>query len=359
MLLTRVTIEESQHMATRRVTSQDVAAQAGVSRTTVSFVLNNVETANISEETRQRVLAAAEELGYVPDAAAQALASGRTQTIGLILPTAQPHPQASSSHYRIIEGLLECVQQFGVRLLVDSLRATEDASSYVNLARNKRIDGLILSDLRVDDHALSQLVSDTFPVVLLGRLPGVKVSSVEFDNRSGARSAVDHLLAQGHTRIGLVTHAPSAFTGAIERINGYRDSLAAHGIAFNDQLVRYGDYSAKSGFAAATSLLDSGAAPSALFVTGDEVALGVLAALHQRGVTVPGEMAVVGFDDHPFAQFFTPALTTIRLPFEEMGRLAGKMLIDLIFHKAKPGRQLLLETDLVIRDSSVYNQRST
>src|SRR5213078_2224325 len=106
----------------RRITSQDVAKRAGVSRTTVSFVLNDVKEANISEETRQRVLAAAEELGYVPDAAAQALASGRTQTIGLILPKAQPHPRASSTHYRIIEGLLEITQQFGVRLLVDSVR---------------------------------------------------------------------------------------------------------------------------------------------------------------------------------------------------------------------------------------------
>jgi DNA-binding LacI/PurR family transcriptional regulator len=355
----RISIEESRHMATRRVTAKDVAAHVGVSRTTVSYVLNDVKEANISEDTRQRVLAAAEELGYVPDAAAQALASGRTQTIGLILPTSQPHPQASSTHYRIIEGLLEIVQQFGVRLLIDSVRETQSTHSYVNLARNKRIDGLILSDLRVDDQALSELVNDTFPIVLLGRLPGVKVSSVEFDNRSGARSAVDHLVAQGHTRIGLITHAPATVTGALERINGYRDSLAAHRIAFDETLVRYGDYNARSGFAAAMSLLDSGTAPTALFVTYDEVALGVLAALHKRGVSVPNDIAVVGFDDNPLAEFTIPALTTVRLPFEEMGRLAGKMLLDLILHKAKPGRQVLLETELIVRESSVRNKRSS
>jgi LacI family transcriptional regulator len=346
-------------MANRRITAKDVAARAGVSRTTVSYVLNNVEAANISEETRQRVLAVAEELGYVPDAAAQALASGRTQTIGLILPRSQPHPQASSTHYRIIEGLLEIAQQSGVRLLVDSVRATQNTHSYLNLARNKRIDGLILSDLRVDDQALSQLVNDTFPIVLLGRLPGVKVSSVEFDNHTGARSAVDHLIAQGHTRIGLITHAPATFTGVRERISGYRDSLAAHGIAFDERLVRYGDYRAESGFAAAMSLLESGTAPTALFVTYDGIAMGVLAALHKRGVSVPDDIAVVGFDDNPLAQFTIPALTTVRLPFEEMGRLAGKMLLDLILHEAKPGRQLLLETELIIRDSSVRNKLSS
>jgi len=346
-------------MTNRRITAKDVAAQAGVSRTTVSYVLNNVEAANISEETRQRVLSVAEELGYVPDAAAQALASGRTQTIGLMLPSSQPHPRASTSHYRIIEGLLEIVQQFGVRLLVDSVQKTQNSDTYLNLARNKRIDGIILSDLRVDDEALSKLVNDTFPIVLLGRLPGVKVSSVEFDNRGGARSAVDHLLAQGHTRIGLITHAPSAFTGAEERIRGYRDSLAAHRITFDEKLVRYGDYSAESGYAAAMSLLGSGAAPTALFVTSDEVALGVLAALHKRGVSVPDDIAVVGFDDNPLAQYTIPALTTVRLPFEEMGRLAGKMLLDLIFHNSKPGRQVLLETELIVRDSSVPSKPSS
>ena len=346
-------------MTNRRITAKDVAAQAGVSRTTVSYVLNNVEAANISEETRQRVLSVAEELGYVPDAAAQALASGRTQTIGLMLPTSQPHPRASTSHYRIIEGLLEIVQQFGVRLLVDSVQKTQNSDTYLNLARNKRIDGIILSDLRVDDEALSKLVNDTFPIVLLGRLPGVKVSSVEFDNRGGARSAVNHLIAQGHTRIGLITHAPTTFTGAEERIRGYRDSLAAHRITFDEKLVRYGDYSAESAYTAAMSLLGSGAAPTALFVTSDEVAMGVLAALHKRGVSVPDDIAVVGFDDNPLAEFTIPALTTVRLPFEEMGRLAGKMLLDLILHKAKPGRQVLLETELIVRDSSVPSKQST
>jgi LacI family transcriptional regulator, galactose operon repressor len=355
----RASERESRYMANRRITAKDVAAHVGVSRTTVSYVLNNVKEANISEETRQRVFAAAEELGYVPDAAAQALASGRTQTIGLMLPASQPHPQASSTHYRIIEGLLEIAQQFGVRLLVDSVRETQNTHSYVNLARNKRIDGLILSDLRVDDQALSQLVNDTFPVVLLGRLPGVKVSSVEFDNRSGARSAVDHLVAQGHTRIGLITHAPATFTGARERISGYRDSLAEHGITFDERLVRYGDYSMESGFAAAMSLLDSGIPPTALFVTYDGVAMGVLAALHKRGVSVPDDIAVVGFDDNPLARFTIPALTTVRLSFEEMGRLAGKMLLDLILNNAKPGRQVLLETELIVRDSSVPSKRSS
>lgn len=343
-------------MVKRRVTAKDVALRAGVSPTTVSYVLNDVKAANISDETRQRVLDAAEELEYVPDAAARALRSGRTQTIGLILPPSQPYPQANASHLRIIQGLLEVAQQFGVRLIVDVVPEAQNDEAYLNLALNKRIDGLILSDLRIDDRALTKLANDKFPIVLLGRLPKSKVSSVEFDNRSGAQAAVDHLGRQGHRQIALIAHGPSTITGVQERIRGYRDALAAHGIAFDEGLVRYGGYSAESGFTAATSLLTSGRPFTGLFVTADEVALGVLSALHKRGVSVPDAIAVVGFDDSPMARFTIPPLTTVRLPFEEMGRQAGRMLLDLIFGKIKPGRQILLETELFIRESSVHKK---
>lgn len=339
-----------------RVTAKDVARRAGVSPTTVSYVLNNVKEANISEETRQRVLDAAEELEYVPDAAARALRSGRTQTIGLILPPSKPYHQVNVSHLRIIEGLLEAIQQSGVRLLVDSVTESQTDDAYINLAWNKRIDGLILSDLRVDDQALTKLANDKFPVVLLGRLPRSKVSSIEFDNRSGAQAAVDHLVEQGHRQIALITHAPRTITGAQERISGYEDSLAAHGIAFDERLVRYGDYSSDSGYAAAMSLLSSGQTFTGLFVTADQVAMGVLLALHKRGVSVPDDIAVVSFDDNPTARFTIPPLTTVRLPFEEMGRQAGRMLLDMILGHMKPGRQILLETELIIRESSIRKQ---
>jgi LacI family transcriptional regulator len=335
-----------------RITSHDVARHAGVSRTTVSFVLNGVKAANISEETRQRVLAAAEELGYVPDAAAVALASGRSRTIGMVFSRSHPHANAGSTHMQIIEGLMGIVRQFGVRLLIDSVGQADTAATYLNLALTKRIDGLILFDLRMDDPALHDFVNDDFPVVLLGRLPDVKVCSVEFDNRGGARAAVEHLVAQGHTRIGLIAHGPVAFTGVAERILGYQDALAAAGIAFDEALVRYGDFGPRSGFAAANSLIDTASAPTAIFVTSDVVAFGALAALHERGLAIPDAMAVVGFDDQPMAAFTAPPLTTVRISFEEMGRQAGKMLLDLIRGDTEPGRQVQLGAELIVRGSS-------
>jgi LacI family transcriptional regulator len=339
-------------MARQRVTSRDVAKRAGVSRTTVSFVLNGVKAANISEETRLRVLAAVEELGYVPDAAAQTLASGRTQTIGMVFRT-YPRLTTDIAHFQIIEGLMEITRQFGVRLLIDSVTHADTADTYVNLTRTKRIDGLILSDTRVDDRAIHGLVNDGFPIVLLGRLPDVKVCSVEFDNRGGSRAAVEHLLNQGHTRVGFIGYGPAEHTGVAERLRGYQDALAAAGIAFDPALVRYGEYMADSGFAATMSLLEAPILPTAVFVSSDVLAFGALAAIRQRGLIVPDDLAIVGFDDNPLAPYTAPPLTTVRISFQEMGRQAGKMLLDRILYNLEPGRELLLDTELVVRASSV------
>jgi LacI family transcriptional regulator len=338
-------------MTRRRITSRDVAKQAGVSRTTVSFVLNRVWEASISVETRQRVLAAAEELGYVPDAAAQALARGRAQTIGMVF-RAYPHITTDLAHFQIIEGLMGIARQFGVRLLIDSVSQTDTADTYVNLTRTKRIDGLILSDSRVDDRALRDLVSDSFPIVLLGRLPDVEICSVEFDNRGGARMAAEHLLALGHTKIGFIGYAPAEHTGVVERLRGYQDALASAGVAFDEALVRYDYFTADSGFDATMSLLEAWPRPTALFVTSDVLAFGALAAIHERRLTIPDDIAVVGFDDNPLAHFARPSLTTIRLSFEEMGRQAGKMLLDRIRDSAEPIRQVQLAAELIVRGSS-------
>lgn len=339
-------------MIRRRITARDVATRAGVSRTTVSFVLNGVTKANISEETRDRVLAAAEELGYVPDAAAQALASGRAQTIGLVFSQSTLYSTSATAHMQIIEGLMEVARQSGVRLLIDSVGQADSAETYVKLTHTKRIDGLILLNPRADDHALHDLVNDDFPIILLGYLPDIKACSIDFDNRGGARTAVEHLLTLGHTRIGLITYAPITFTGAAERLQGYQDALGAAGIVFDESLVRYGNFEASSGFDAAKSLLEMPTPPTALFAASDIIAFGVLAAIHQRGLIIPDDMAVVGFDDHPLAQFTIPPLTTMQISFEDMGRRAGLMLLEHIQNKVEPGRHVRLDAKLVVRASS-------
>jgi DNA-binding LacI/PurR family transcriptional regulator len=344
-------------MARRRVTSRDVAEKAGVSRTTVSFVLNEVEGVRISEETRQRVFAAAQELGYVPNAAAQALVSRRTRIIGLVFSRSYHHLTSDDFLLQIVDGLLDVVRQHGIRLLLDSVENWDQEDAYLSLARAKRIDGIIISLPRSDDRELSVLVEEGFPVVLIGRLPGVNICSVDVDNRAAARAAVEHLLSLGHTRIGCITNGAPSFIAASDRLLGYQEALATADIPYDEALVRYGNYSPKSGFEAMTSLLQEPVLPTAVFVASDVVAFGAMAAIHEYKLKIPDDIAVIGFDDVPLSRFFYPPLTTIHLPAAELGRKAGELLFDLILQQVEPGRQVLLDTDLVVRASSSRETR--
>ncbi|HXV98098.1 MAG TPA: LacI family DNA-binding transcriptional regulator, partial [Anaerolineae bacterium] len=176
-------------VAKRRITSQKVAERAGVSRTTVSFVLNQVEGAQISEETRQRVLQAARDLGYVPDAAARSLVSGRTHILGLIICQPADHIIIDAYIHQVIYGLSEAGRERGFRLLIESVEDVSQPDAYLHLVRAKRIDGILLSGPRSDDSQLPALIADGFPIVLLGRLDDNRVCLVDVDNQAAARQA--------------------------------------------------------------------------------------------------------------------------------------------------------------------------
>ncbi|MEZ4727979.1 MAG: LacI family DNA-binding transcriptional regulator [Caldilineaceae bacterium] len=337
-------------MSRRKITSHDVAARAGVSRTTVSYVLNNVETANISEQTRLRVLDAADALGYVPNAAAQMLAGHRSHIIGLVFPRTHPHLSTHLFLLQILEGVMGVVQQQGMRLLIDSVESSVE-SAYVDLAHAKRIDGLILIDVPPEERALQRLAQEQFPIVTLGSLHP-SLCSVDVDNQIGARRVVEHLLAQGHQRIGCITNIPRGAAEPNPRLLGYQEALRQHGIPLDETLVAEGVYSPESGFAAMQQLLARPHPPTALFVASDVVAFGAMAALQAQGLAIPQDIAVVGFDDVPLAQYANPPLTTVRMPTVEMGRRAGELLYDQILGRAVASH-VLLETELIIRASSV------
>lgn len=335
----------------KRVTSQDVADAAGVSRTTVSLVLNNVEGIQISEETRNRVIYTAKELDYVPDAAARALASRRAQIIGLVL-TRSPHHIASDAFLtHILDGLIGVIHLHGMRLLIDIIEPEHQKEAYLQLVRAKHIDGVILSGPRFDDQALRALEEVGFPTVLMGQLPGTNISSVDVDNRAAARKAVTHLLSLGHTQIACITNAPLLYTAADERLNGYRDAIERGGLAYNENLVRFGDFDIESGYRQMSDLLASATRFTAAFVASDEVALGAKAALRQAGLKIPGDVALVGFDDLPMAYYTDPPLTTVHLPAIELAQQASELLLDLLKGRQVTKRKVILDTHLVVRES--------
>jgi len=340
-------------LSQKPITSHDVANHAGVSRTTVSYVLNRVERANISAATRQRVLDAAAALGYVPNAAAQRLAGQQSQIVGLVFPRTDPHLATHLFLLQVMEGLMGAVAQQGLRLLIDSVDGSLE-TAYTDLVRAKRIDGLVIIDAPADDPALVRLTKDDFPVVTLGHAYP-QFCSVDVDNRASARVAVEHLLEQGHTRIGCITNYPSRPTRRNERLEGYEAALQSAGVPLDERLMVDGRYSPESGFQAMQQLLATAIPPTAVFVASDVVAFGAVQAIQARGLHIPDDIAVVGFDDVPLASFCTPPLTTVRMPAVEMGRQAGALLVERIAGKVTD-QHLWLETELVIRASSVRNR---
>jgi LacI family transcriptional regulator len=333
------------------VTQRQVAKEAGVSRTTVSLVLNEVPDAHISPQTRQRVLEAARRLDYYPDAAARRLASGKTRTIALVWHRAPDRTYRDAFLPGLLDGISRAARRYGYEVLFRPVGADEPNGSYIELARGRHTDGLILSGPRSDDDRLLALHAERFPVVLHGRLRGTDIPSVDVDNVLAARMAVDHLLGLGHCRIGMITNAPLVYAASRQRLEGYRKALQGAGIEYEEALVREGNFDEESGYDAVTDLLALSPPPSAVLIASDMVAMGGLRALQERGVSVPDGLAVVGFDDITAARFITPSLTTVHVPTFGLGWSAAELLIRIIDGDQPDESQILLDTHLIIRES--------
>ena len=334
----------------KRPTSADVADEAGVSRTTVSFVLNERTDVRIPSATRRRVIAAAERLGYHPHAAARQLAGGRTRIIALVMRQSPEQVAGDAVLAETLRGLAAAARSDGFRVMVEPLAFDGPDGTYAALLRAQHADGLVISGPRSDDPGLIKLIEDGFPIVLQGALPGLRVTSVDVDNEAGARGAVAHLIERGHRRIACITNAPLVYTAAQERLAGYRHALAAAGLGADPELVAEAAFDAPSGHAAMARLLRGGVF-DAVFVASDVVALGAIGGLREAGLRVPDDVSVVGFDDIPLAAYFDPPLSTVRLPAFELGQAAGRALIDRIYDRPVPERTLL-PTELVVRSST-------
>ena len=338
-------------MKNKRVTSQDVANLAGVSRTTVSLVLNDVEGIHISPETRQKVRDAADKLGYIPNATAQALATRRARAIGLVM-TRSPHHIASDTFLpQILGGLLDVVKQHKLRLLFESVEPEHQDRVYLELARAKHIDGMILLTPRIDDAGLKKLEEVDVPSVLMGKLNDSNLYSVDVDNRLAAKQATQYLLELGHTKIACISNARPSYSAAPDRVLGYRDALMEVGLTPDDALIQYADFDPQSGFKCMQTLLASGKEFTAVFVASDNVAMGVKSALREAGLQIPDDISIIGFDDIPWAKYADPPLTTIRLPAQELASEACLMLLDLMQGSEPEDQHMILDTELIVRKS--------
>lgn len=332
--------------SSRRATITDVARLAGVSIATVSRVLNG--TAPVAEETVSSVQQAMEELNYSPHAAARSLAGRSTETIGLLL------PRLSGAFYPpLIRGLEAGAKEHGFDLLIHAaVHKPEDGARRPVPLDERNTDGLLVFTDRLDDAQITRLYNQGFPLVLLYRAApeGLNIPSITVENKRGARSLVEHLItAHGCRRIVYLT-GPAGNEDSYWRELGYREALEKHGIPFDPQLVALGDFDDVQAYHVTEELLRGGVQFDAIFAGDDEAATGCMMALRQAGKRVPEDVAVVGFDDVPFARLMAPALTTVRAPIETVGAEAVRQLIAVI--QGEPSTPFtLLPTELVIRQS--------
>ena len=305
----------------RPAVMSDVARLAGVSHQTVSRVIN--QSQHVRDETRERVLAAMRELGYRPNPVARALVTGRSNTLGVISFDTTLYGPAST-----LVGIERAAHDAGYFMIVASLKALTLASLSEAIARlsQQGVDGLIVIAPYVEGAEALLLAPSDIPLVAAEAGPDAQVPLVAIDQRAGARAATQHLLDLGHRTVWHVA-GPENFLESQQRVAGWRATLAEAGAAITEPL--HGDWSARSGYELGLRL-SRDPSVTAIFVANDQMSLGVLRAMHERGRDIPGAVSIVGFDDIPESPFFTPPLTTIRQDFDELGRMSLKVLLAMI-----------------------------
>ncbi|MFM0302251.1 LacI family DNA-binding transcriptional regulator [Paraburkholderia sediminicola] len=339
----------------KRATSLQVAKLANVSRTTVSFVLNNMSDMGISDETRERVLAAARQLGYVPNAMARSLVSGATRTVGLLMPhDDQVHANVDAYIPCFLTGVTLTCQASGYKVLFEPLNNATPPGTFLNLVDSGRIDGLIVLNPRAADLTyLNDVAAAGFPLIVFGsNLTELdSVHSMDADNRDAARRATEHLLALGHRRIAHIGFASDDYPIVRERLLGFRDAMETAGIDIDPAWIAYGNYSAESGCDAMHAILARTSGVTALFAGNDTIAFGAMNALRDAGLRIPDDMAIVGYDDIPLAAYAAPPLTTMRTePFTEGGDAAA-MLLRIMAGERPAKAHVKADVPLIVRRS--------
>lgn len=353
------------------VTIKDLAKAAGVSPAAVSKALHGHP--DISQATRQRILALAAEMNYRPNVLARSLVKQRTTTLGLFVLSRGSEGFLGQFAGPIIGGLMDCATAYGYDIVLFSTPGNGPARgldadgtaggeppaspppvshvSYLDLCRERQVEGALILGLRLDDPALPELRESPLPLVLHDvALTGPHVSCIGCDNSHSTFEAVSFLLKLGHRRIGFINgHAQAAVSR--ERLEGYRQALQAFGVEPDPCLEAAGDFSQESGYRAAAALLELRPRPTALMAASDLMAIGALEALRVQALRVPEDVSLVGFDDIPAAQHLQPPLTTVRQDRYQTGWLAGKTLIEATQGKMVPAR-IVVPAQLVIRQST-------
>ncbi|GHE40991.1 LacI family transcriptional regulator [Streptomyces vinaceus] len=332
-----------------RPTLEEVAARAGVGRGTVSRVVNGAS--GVSERTRAAVEAAVEELGYVPNRAARALASNRADAVALVVPEPQSRFFAEPYFSDMVRGVGAALAETDVQLVLTLAGSDRERRRLARYLAAHRVDGVLLVGVHAEDPLPELLAGLGIPAVVSGRRSAAEpLPYVDCDNLAGAAGAVGHLLDRGRRAVATVT-GPLDVYGARCRLDGYREALTAAGLPVDGALIAHGDFTEEGGRRAVRELLERRPDLDAVFAASDVTALGARRELRAAGRLIPGDVALVGFDDSVAARHMEPPLTSVRQPVEEMGRTMAHILLARM--AGEPGDEaVVLPTELVVRESS-------
>lgn len=330
-------------------TLEQIAKLAGVSRSTVSRVIN--EHPSVRDEVRARVWRIIREQNYQPHQAARTLVTRRTNVVGLIIPETVARLFTDPFFAQLIQGIAEVCNQRSYYLMLSLMIARMDRDAlYRRILYSGQLDGLIIAAAPLDDPIMPRLEERLCPCVLVGRHPDYPhIPWVDVDNVAGARNLTEYLIGLGHRRIATITGPMNTIVGR-ERFEGYRQALAQAEIPHDDDLVAASDFTEDGGFRAMKRLLH--AKPTAVFAASDAMAAGAMQALVQAGLRVPDDVSVAGYDDAPTATLVDPSLTTVRQSAVELGKVAAETLISLLENPDTPVPSQKLSTSLVVRDST-------
>ncbi|MBD8235783.1 LacI family DNA-binding transcriptional regulator [Pseudomonas fluorescens] len=325
------------------VTMDDVASRAGVSTSTVSHVLNG--TRKVSPATVQAVQRAIQALGYIPNTLARSLARSSTSTIGVAISALSNHYFSETVH--AIE--TECAKHGYMMLFVDTHDDPEQELRVVTALHHRRVDGIVLAPSN-GSMALEYLQANEIPAVLVDRMMSEQFDQVGVENAQPTQALIEHLVAHGHRRIAFIA-GRAGFSTTDERVAGYKAALQAAGLVFDAQLLVNGGSNTEPARQATVQLLRLAAPPTAIMAGNNLMTLGAMQALREVQIEVPGQMALVGFDDFDWADFFVPRLSLIAQPVQALGARAVDLLLQRMASPSSPPQSVRLAPTLQLRNS--------
>jgi len=327
------------------ITLRKVAEKAGVSVNTASRAINNKP--DINEKTKKRLLKIARELGYVRNYTAVALRTKKTRTIGVVIAD-----NRNPFYAEVLNGMEEAAREKNYHIiLANTQRDYKKEEEAINLLLNKRVDGLLIAPVQDRDDDIKKLIETNIPFVIVGRdFENIEVDAVYNDEVKGGFLATEYLIKKGHKRIALIDGFLYK-SPAKGRLMGYKKALKENRIHLDDALVSIGDIDVKDGYERTRQLFEKGLGFTAIFAYNDMMAFGAMQAIREKGLRIPQDIGLVGYDDIPFSSLMNPTLTTIRLGKQDLGAESVKLLLSRINGRHKKLKKVFLDVELIVRET--------